>query len=361
MKLRPNALGIVRGEGVHLYDEHGKAYIDAVSSWWVNLHGHSHPQIAQAIYQQAQTLAHCMFANLTHEPAVQLAERLLAITPGEMRHVFYSDNGSCATEIAIKMALQAFTNRAQPRRTIVALADGYHGDTFGAMSASGRGLFTEPFDDKLFNVAFIPAPTRERAAESLAALQKILTNGDVAALIVEPLVQGAAGMAMYDPEYLRLARQLCDRYEVHLICDEIAVGCGRTGTFFAHEQADIRPDLMCLSKGISGGYLPLSIVLCSDTIYAAFLDDSVARAFLHSHSYTGNPLACRAALATLDIFDSDDVLAVNLKKSQKIGAALAPLAGHPQVRHLRQRGMIAAFDVARQAQIAVIQVGGGAD
>ena len=189
-----------------------------------------------------------------------------------------------------------------------------------------------------------PVDVARRAA---AALEKHLEQHGttIAALIVEPLVQGAAGMAMYDPEYLRLARQLCDQHEIHLICDEIAVGCGRTGTFFAHEQAGIRPDLMCLSKGISGGYLPLSIVLSSDTIYNAFLDDSVSRAFLHSHSYTGNPLACRAALATLDIFAQDQTIAVNRQKALKISAALAPLADHPQVKHLRQRGMIAAFDV----------------
>ena len=199
-------------------------------------------------------------------------------------------------------------------------------------------------DFRLAEAGETPADVARRAA---AALENHLEQHgeNIAALIVEPLVQGAAGMAMYDPEYLRLARALCDRFEVHLICDEIAVGCGRTGTFFAHEQAEIRPDLMCLSKGISGGYLPLSIVLCSDTIYAAFLDDSVARAFLHSHSYTGNPLACRAALATLDIFEPDDVVAVNRQKAAKISAALAPLADHPQVKHLRQRGMIAAFDV----------------
>jgi len=190
-----------------------------------------------------------------------------------------------------------------------------------------------------------PADVARRAAAALA--EHLERHGErIAALIVEPLVQGAAGMAMYDPEYLRLARQLCDQHEVHLICDEIAVGCGRTGSFFAHEQAGIRPDLMCLSKGISGGYLPLSIVLCSDAIYAAFLDDSVNRAFLHSHSYTGNPLACRAALATLDIFEQDDVIAGNRHRSEKIAATLAPLAKHPQVQHLRQRGMIAAFDVA---------------
>jgi adenosylmethionine-8-amino-7-oxononanoate aminotransferase len=199
-------------------------------------------------------------------------------------------------------------------------------------------------DFRLAEAGETPADVACRAA---AALEKHLEQhgANIAALIVEPLVQGAAGMAMYDPEYLRRARQLCDQYEVHLICDEIAVGCGRTGTFFAHEQAGIRPDLMCLSKGISGGYLPLSIVLSSDTIYNAFLDDSVSRAFLHSHSYTGNPLACRAALATLDIFAQDQTIAVNRQKALKISAALAPLADHPQVKHLRQRGMIAAFDV----------------
>ena len=343
MKLRPNALGIVRGEGVHLYDEHGKAYIDAVSSWWVNLHGHSHPQIAQAIYQQAQTLAHCMFANLTHEPAVQLAERLLAITPGEMRHVFYSDNGSCATEIAIKMALQAFTNRAQPRRTIVALADGYHGDTFGAMSASGRGLFTEPFDDKLFNVAFIPAPTRERAAESLAALQKILANGDVAALIVEPLVQGAAGMQMHNADALSQLFAAAKAAGAYVIADEVMTGFGRTGTLFACDQLSVAPDMICLSKGLTGGTLPMAVTLCTDAVYDAFYSDDVRHALYHGHSYTANPIACAAALASLDLLLTDECAQARAMIADAHRAFADEMTTHAKIENVRTCGTILAM------------------
>ena len=345
MKLRPNALGIVRGEGVHLYDEHGKAYIDAVSSWWVNLHGHSHPQIAQAIYQQAQTLAHCMFANLTHEPAVQLAERLLAITPGEMRHVFYSDNGSCATEIAIKMALQAFTNRAQPRRTIVALADGYHGDTFGAMSASGRGLFTEPFDDKLFNVTFIPAPTRERAAESLAALQKILANGDVAALIVEPLVQGAAGMQMHDADALSQLFAAAKAAGAYVIADEVMTGFGRTGTLFACDQLSVAPDMICLSKGLTGGTLPMAVTLCTDTVYDAFYSDDVRHALYHGHSYTANPIACAAALASLDLLLTDECAQARAMIADAHRAFADEMTTHAKIENVRTCGTILAMTI----------------
>ena len=345
MKLRPNALGIVRGEGVHLYDEHGKAYIDAVSSWWVNLHGHSHPQIAQAIYQQAQTLAHCMFANLTHEPAVQLAERLLAITPGEMRHVFYSDNGSCATEIAIKMALQAFTNRAQPRRTIVALADGYHGDTFGAMSASGRGLFTEPFDDKLFNVTFIPAPTRERAAESLAALQKILANGDVAALIVEPLVQGAAGMQMHDADALSQLFAAAKAAGAYVIADEVMTGFGRTGTLFACDQLSVAPNMICLSKGLTGGTLPMAVTLCTDAVYDAFYSDDVRHALYHGHSYTANPIACAAALASLDLLLTDECAQARAMIADAHRAFADEMATHAKIENVSTCGTILAMTI----------------
>ena len=351
---------IARGEGAWLYDFDGKRYLDGISSWWTNLFGHANPRINAALREQLETLDHVMLAGFTHQPVVELSERLSALTGGALGHAFYASDGASATEIALKMSFHYWRNVGRPEKTeFLCLAGSYHGETVGALAVTDVAIFKDAYaplvraaahvlpspDFRLAEAGESPADVALRAAAALEAhLERHGEN--IAALIVEPLVQGAAGMAMYDPEYLRLARQLCDRFEVHLICDEIAVGCGRTGTFFAHEQAGIRPDLMCLSKGISGGYLPLSIVLCSDTIYAAFLDDSIARAFLHSHSYTGNPLACRAALATLDIFAEDDVVAVNSKKAQKMASALAPLAGHPQVRHLRQRGMIAAFDVA---------------
>jgi adenosylmethionine-8-amino-7-oxononanoate aminotransferase len=350
---------IARGEGAWLFDFDGKRYLDGISSWWTNLFGHANPRINAALKDQLDTLEHVMLAGFTHRPVVELSERLAALTGGALGHAFYASDGASATEIALKMSFHYWRNAGRPEKdSFLCLAGSYHGETVGALAVTDVAIFKDAYAPLVRGATVVPSPDfrlgedgespADLARRAAAALERHLEQdgGRVAALIVEPLVQGAAGMAMHDPEYLRLARTLCDRYEVHLICDEIAVGCGRTGTFFAHEQADIRPDLMCLSKGISGGYLPLSVVLCSDTIYSAFLDDSVARAFLHSHSYTGNPLACRAALATLDIFAADDVIAVNREKSAKIAAALAPLAAHPQVRHLRQRGMIAAFDVA---------------
>lgn len=352
-------LPIARGKGPWLIDFDDRRYLDGISSWWTNLFGHAEPRINAALQEQLATLEHVMLAGFTHQPVVELSERLSALTGGALGHAFYASDGASATEIALKMSFHYWRNVGRPEKAeFLCLAGSYHGETVGALAVTDVAIFKDAYaplvrhaahvlpspDFRLAEAGETPADVARRAAAGLADwLEK---HGErTAALIVEPLVQGAAGMAMYDPEYLRLARQLCDQYEVHLICDEIAVGCGRTGTFFAHEQAAIRPDLMCLSKGISGGYLPLSVVLSSDTLYAAFLDDSVARAFLHSHSYTGNPLACRAALATLDIFAEDDVLAANRDRSRKIGAMLAPLAGHAQVKHLRQRGMIAAFDV----------------
>ena len=354
---------IARGEGAWLYDFDGRRYLDGISSWWTNLFGHANPRINAALKAQLDTLEHVMLAGFTHQPVIELSERLSALTGGALGHAFYASDGASATEIALKMSFHYWRNVGRPEKAeFLCLAGSYHGETVGALAVTDVAIFKDAYAPLVRAATVLPSPDFRLAVDgetpadvarraSAALADHLEKHGDrIAALIVEPLVQGAAGMAMYDPEYLRLARQLCDRYGVHLICDEIAVGCGRTGTFFAHEQAandghPIRPDLMCLSKGISGGYLPLSIVLSSDTIYNAFLDDSVARAFLHSHSYTGNALACRAALATLDIFQSDDVLVANQEKSRKIAAALAPLAEHPQVSHLRQRGMIAAFDV----------------
>jgi adenosylmethionine-8-amino-7-oxononanoate aminotransferase len=349
---------IAHGKGAWLYDFDGKRYLDGISSWWTNLFGHANPRINAALKAQLETLEHVMLAGFTHQPVVELSERLSALTAGTLGHAFYASDGASATEIALKMSFHYWRNMGRPEKAeFLCLQGSYHGETVGALAVTDVAIFKDAYAPLVRAAQVIPSPDFRQAEagetpadvarRAAAALEIQLEKhgAKIAALIVEPLVQGAAGMAMYDPEYLRLARQLCDRYEVHLICDEIAVGCGRTGTFFAHEQAEIRPDLMCLSKGISGGYLPLSIVLCSDTIYNAFLDDSVARAFLHSHSYTGNPLACRAALATLDIFEQDQIITVNRQKAAKISSALAPLADHPQVKHLRQRGMIAAFDV----------------
>jgi len=351
-------LPIARGKGAWLYDFEGNRYLDGISSWWTNLFGHANPRINAALHAQMERLEHVLLAGFTHQGAVALAERLSALTEGALGHAFYASDGASAVEIALKMSVHAWRNLGKPEKNrFLCLEGSYHGETVGALAVTDVALFREAYAPLIRRAQIVPSPDfrRAQAGESAfdvavsaaAALEKKLQAeaSRIAALIVEPLVQGANGMAMYDPEYLRLARALCDRYGVHLICDEIAVGFGRTGTFFAHEQAGIRPDLLCLSKGISGGYLPLSVVLCCDTIYHVFYDEDVRRGFLHSHSYTGNPLACAAALATLDIFAEDDVLAANRVKAQKLYASLASLSEQPAVMHLRACGMICAFDV----------------
>ena len=354
---------IARGEGPWLYDFDGKRYLDGISSWWVNLFGHCNPRINAALRAQLDELEHVILAGCTHRPVVELSERLSALTGGRLGHAFFASDGASATEIALKMSFHSWRNRGfDKKRDFLCLEGSYHGETVGALAVTDVAIFKDAYAPLIRAAATVPSPDARQARDgetptevarrAAAALEAHLAqhHATIAALIVEPLIQCASGMAMYDPEYLRLARALCDRYDVHLICDEIAVGCGRTGTFFAHEQArdgdkPVRPDFICLSKGISGGYLPLSIVLATDAVYGAFYDDATARGFLHSHSYTGNALACRAALATLDIFQEDDVLRQNIARAQKLWNALAPFADHPQVTHLRQRGMIIAFDV----------------
>ncbi|MBL8446877.1 MAG: adenosylmethionine--8-amino-7-oxononanoate transaminase [Zoogloeaceae bacterium] len=351
---------VVRGQGVWLEDASGHRILDGISSWWVNLFGHCHPQIGAAIKAQLDTLEHVMLAGCTHPPVVELSERLAALTGHRLGHAFYASDGASATEIALKMSAHYWRNQGQTEKCrFISLAGGYHGETVGALAVTDVPLFREAYaplilagtsvmspDARQACAGESPADVARRAAQALEA-HLDAHHRETAALIVEPLVQGAAGMAMYDPSYLRHARRLCDRYGVHLIADEIAMGCGRTGTFFASEQAEIWPDFLCLSKGISGGYLPLSLVLTTDGVFDAFLDDDTARGFLHSHSYTGNPLACRAALATLDLFRDEDVLTANIDRSRRLRAAFdARFADHPRLRHQRARGMVLAFDVA---------------
>ena len=351
---------IRRGEGIWLEDFDGARYLDAISSWWVNLFGHCNPRINAALHDQLGRIEHLMLAGFTHEPVVQLSERLSALTGNTLGRCFYASDGASATEIALKMSVHFWRNSGMAGKDrFLALKNGYHGETLGALSVTDVPLFRDAYAPLLRPAGIMPSPDW-RGAESgesaqafalrqAEALKRCLErdHARIAALIVEPLVQCAAGMAMHHPAYLRRVRELCDRYAVHLIADEIAVGCGRTGTFFAHEQAHIRPDFLCLSKGISGGYLPLSAVLTTDRVYAAFYSEDPARGFLHSHSYTGNALACRAALATLDIFEQDDVLAANRGTAARLTQACDALRGHPRVAHFRQCGMIWAFDVAR--------------
>ncbi len=357
---------VSHGRGVWLYDMDGKRYFDAISSWWVNLFGHANPRINAALRDQLERLEHAMLAGFTHEPVVRLSEQLSALTGNVLGHCFYASDGASAVEIALKMSFHAWRNQGMgDKREFVCLKGSYHGETVGALAVTDVPLFRDAYGPMLQSAHVIASPDARtaQAGESAAdvarraarALQALLEQrGDhIAAVIVEPLVQCAAGMQMYDPVYLQEVRALCDQHQVHMIADEIAVGCGRTGSFFACEQAAIWPDFLCLSKGISGGYLPLSLVMTRDEIYQAFYDADVRRGFLHSHSYTGNPLACRAALATLAIFEDDNVLAGNRSKAERMTAALAPLAAHAKVRHFRQRGMIWAFDaVCADAQAA---------
>ncbi len=357
-------LPIVRGQGPWLFDDQGSRYFDAISSWWVNLFGHDDARINAAIKDQLDTLPHVMLAGCTHKPAVELAERLSARTGSVLGHCFFASDGASAVEIALKMSFHCWRNRGRPaKQEFVCLRQGYHGETLGALAVTDVQVFRDAYDPLLMRAHQVMSPDARQAApgesaadvaqRAAADLQALFEarHEHIAALILEPLVQGATGMAMHDPAYLRTARALCDQYQVHLIADEIAVGCGRTGTFFAFEQAalpgesPIWPDLVCLSKGISGGYLPLSLVLSRDSIYETFLDDDVARGFLHSHSYTGNALACRAALAVLDRFEEEQVLQRNRERAAMLTAALAPLQADPRIEHFRQRGMIWAFDV----------------
>ncbi len=365
---------IARGEGVWLYDMEGKAYLDAVSSWWVNLFGHNNAQIKQAIKQQLDQLEHVILAGFTHEPVVQLSEKLAQLTG--LGHAFYASDGASATEIALKMSFHYWRNHNQAQKTqFLSLQNSYHGETIGALSVTDVAIFKDTYAPLLRQSAQMPSPDGRLAepgesAEAYAlrcadALQDYVAqhHNELAALIVEPLVQCATGMAMYHPVYLQRARAICQQYQVHLIADEIAVGFGRTGTMFACEQANITPDFMCLSKGITGGYLPLSVTLCCEDIYQAFYHDSVSRAFLHSHSYTGNALACSAALATLRIFEEQSILSANRQKMAYMQQQLSAFADLP-IRHLRQTGMIWAMDVvtdkpdfARELYVAALQRG----
>ncbi|APQ13269.1 adenosylmethionine-8-amino-7-oxononanoate aminotransferase [Pseudomonas oryzihabitans] len=350
---------IRRGEGVWLEDFDGNRYLDAVSSWWVNVFGHANPRINDRIKAQVDQLEHVILAGFSHQPVIELSERLVALTPAGLERVFYADNGSSCIEVALKMSYHYWRNVGQPeKRRFVTLTNSYHGETVAAMSVGDVALFTETYQGLLLDTLKVPSPDcylrpdgmgwEEHSRQMFAHMERTLAehHASVAAVIVEPLIQGATGMRMYHPVYLRLLREACDRYGVHLIHDEIAVGFGRTGTMFACEQAGIRPDFLCLSKALTGGYLPLAACLTTDEVYQAFYADyDTLRAFLHSHSYTGNPLACAAALATLDIFEQDDVIAANQPLARRMAEATAHLVDHPQVGEVRQTGMALAIEM----------------
>ncbi|KGE15837.1 adenosylmethionine--8-amino-7-oxononanoate transaminase [Sphingobacterium deserti] len=336
------AIPIIRGEGAYLYDADGKQYIDAVSSWWVTLHGHAHPYIAESVSKQLYELEQVIFAGFTHRPAIELSERLLSLLPRLQSKAFYSDNGSTAVEVALKMALQYAYNSGRPKSKILAFRNGYHGDTFGAMSVSARGKWTAPFQDLLFETIFIDVPNRENIEE----LKNIVDQhkGELACFLYEPLVQGAGGMLMHEAMYLSALMAHCRASNVLLIQDEVFVGFGRTGTLFAANQLQEEPDIMCFSKGLTGGTMPLGLTTCTLDIYDAFYHDEKSRALFHGHSFTANPLACTAALASLDLLLLDSTQRSIQKIAHMHQQFVAKLNGHPQVRHARSCGTILALE-----------------
>jgi adenosylmethionine-8-amino-7-oxononanoate aminotransferase len=342
------AILMKRGEGAYLFDENNERHIDAVASWWTNIHGHSHPYIARKIYEQAQTLEQVIFAGFTHEPAEKLAVELLKRVPYHQK-IFYSDNGSTAVEVAIKMALQFWWNKDQDKRKIIAFKDAYHGDTFGAMSISARGLFTRPYHPLLFDVEFIETPVKGKEKEAIEQLRSKL-NPDAAAFIYEPLVLGSSGMLMYSEQVLDEMLAICKDQYVITIADEVMTGFGRTGKFFASDYCRNKPDILCMSKGITGGFLPFAATSCTHEIYDAFLSTDKAKMFFHGHSYTANPLGCAAALASLELFETENTFERIQTIEKQHAGFIENIKNHTNVADARCRGTIAAIEIKTHAE-----------
>lgn len=334
-----------RAEGVNLYTKDGKKIIDVISSWWVNIHGHSHPYIAKEIAEQAQKLEHVIFAGFTHEPAIRLAERLLEILPENQNKIFYSDNGSTATEVGIKMAFQYFYNRGVKKSKIIAIDGAYHGDTFGAMSVGDRGPFTEPFDPYLFDVEFLDFPSREKEEEVWQHYKTLVESGEVAAFIFEPIVQGASGMRFYSRDLLDRMIAFGQQHEVICIADEVMTGFGRLGPLFAADLMEHKPDIMCLSKGLTGGVLPMGVTSCTKAIQEAYRSNDLMKTFFHGHSFTGNPMICAAANASLDLLLTEKCENQRQLIHQSHAEFLKKIEGHEMVRNPRLIGTILAFDL----------------
>jgi len=342
MKKADNIIPIVRGEGAYIFDENNKRYIDAVSSWWVTLHGHAHPYIAKKMYEQLNTLEQVIFAGFTHRPAIELAERLLQLLPNNQQKVFYSDNGSTAIEVGLKMCMQYHYNKNQNRQKILAFKNAYHGDTFGAMSVSGRGIWTQPFNERLFEVIFIDTPNAENLTQ--LKLQIEVIADEIACFVYEPLVQGAAGMLMYEAECLDELLSFCKSKKILLIQDEIFVGFGRTGKLFAANHITQSADVMCFSKGLTGGTMALGLTTCTNEIYDAFYSDDANKALYHGHSFTASPLACTAALASLDLLlskSTQENITMIVNQHQHF---VENLKNHTKVKVARQCGTIFALE-----------------
>ena len=348
IKTAGEAVAIVRGEGAYLYNETGKRYIDAISSWWVNLHGHAHPYIAEQVSEQLRTLEHVIFAGFTHPPAIALAEALLAELPGNQSKVFYSDNGSTAVEVALKMSLQYAYNRGERKPLVLAFRQGYHGDTFGAMAVSGRSGWTEPFAELLFDVIHIDLPT----ADNLAEIQVFIDQhaDRIACFVYEPLVLGAGGMLMYEAAHLDALMRYCRSKGILLVQDEIFVGFGRTGRMFAADHLTEKPDMMCLSKGLTGGTMPLGVTTCTEAVHQAFCTDNVYGTLFHGHSFTANPLACRAALASMHLLKSAETQASIARIAAQHEAFRARVASHATIHTVRQCGTILAMNLGHDGK-----------
>jgi len=334
-----------RAEGVYLYTTEGKRILDVISSWWVNIHGHSHPYIAKAIAEQATQLEHVIFAGFTHEPAIRLAERLLEILPDNQEKIFFSDNGSTATEVGIKMAFQYFHNQGVEKKKIIAIDGAYHGDTFGAMSVGDRGAFTAPFDPYLFEVEFVDFPEEGKEEEVWAQFVSFIEGGEVAAFIFEPLVQGASGMRFYSAELLDRMIAFAQQHEVICIADEVMTGFGRLGTLFAADQLFNKPDIICLSKGLTGGALPMGVTSCTARIQEAYRSNDLMKTFFHGHSFTGNPMICAAANASLDLLLTKECASNRQRINQRHRNFQEKIKDHAMVRNSRVIGTILAFDI----------------
>lgn len=336
---------VVRGEGVYLFDENGNKYIDAVSSWWVKIHGHSHPYIGKKIAEQFNELDHVIFAGFTHPKAVEAAQRLTTKLPSEINKVFFSDNGSTANEIALKMAFQFWHNQGIVKTKVIAFEGSYHGDTFGGMSVSARSTFSDPFRSHLFQTEYIPTPTDENISDILSGLEQLLQDDEVAAFIYEPLVQGVRGMVMFQSEHLNRILKLLKKYKVLCIADEVMTGFGRTGTLFASDQVDTKPDLITLSKALTAGVMALGVTACTDEIYNGFYSDDRSKAFLHGHSFTGNPLACAAVCANLDLLESEDTQNDLARLIRMQNEFRTEISGHKAIAEARQTGAILALEL----------------
>ncbi|MBL0329992.1 MAG: adenosylmethionine--8-amino-7-oxononanoate transaminase [Bacteroidetes bacterium] len=345
LKTAPLPIAIVKGEGAYFFDDTGKRYIDGIASWWVNIHGHAHPYLAKKVAEQLQTLEHAIFSGFTHEPAVRLAERLLLRLPENQSKIFYSDNGSTAVEVALKMAFQYWSNQGITKTKIIAFENAYHGDTFGGMSVGARNAFNLPFSKLLFDVIHIPVPTKGKEEESIAAMQTALKQEDIAAFIFEPLIQGAGGMVMYEASVLDAFIEMCRTKKVITIADEVMTGFGRTGKFFANDYLNQKADIICLSKGLTGGVMPLGVTSCAEFIYDAFLSDDKMKTFFHGHSYTANPTACSAGLASLDLFDQPDAFENITRIENKHAGFLEKIKMHKALVDVRQLGTIIAFEI----------------